>query len=232
MMSIKSASAIIGTLASVSASAALAGNIEPAPTPTPVIASALVDWSGPFVGAQFGGGFGNTDFKFLNNSNTADHSIDGTFGGIYGGYDFQSGANVFGFDLSYNFSDITGSTECPNPAFTCSSKLEDFGSVRGRYGRTLNDFLVYGAAGYAFGNAKADARNAGGPVFRDNSAGVDGWTVAAGVQKMLQSGWALRGEVAYYNLSAGSGSIISDVPAPVDLGMDMTTVSIGIEKRW
>lgn len=234
MMSIKYTIAALGVFGFAATNSATAGNIEPAPVPTPVIAPATPDWSGPFAGLQFGGGFGDTDFLFTQNSNTANHGIDGAFGGIYGGYDFQSGANVFGFDLAYNFSDISGSTPCPNTLFTCSSELENFGAVRGRYGRAFSDFLVYGAAGYAFGHAKADAANNAGPVFPDNSGGVDGWTVAAGVQKMLSPGWALRGEVAYYDLEAGSNAIITDSAAadPLDLGMDMTTVSIGIEKRW
>lgn len=231
----KSITAFVGILASVSASTALAGNIEPAPAPTPVTAPAvtMTDWSGPFFGAQVGGGFGDTDFRFAN-GNSADHGIDGAFGGVYAGYDFQSGANVFGVDLAYNFADISGSTDCPNPAYTCSSKLKDFGAIRGRYGRAFNDFLVYGAAGYAFGNAKADAANSSGPVFPDNSASVDGWTVALGLQKMLSSNWALRGEIAYYDLSASTGAIVADGTTgnPVDLSMDMTTISVGIEKRW
>lgn len=229
----KSITAVVGVLASASVSAALAGNMEPAPAPTPVTAPAvtMTDWSGPFLGAQVGGGFGDTDFRY-NGGAAADHGIDGAFGGVYAGYDFQSGANVFGVDLAYNFADISGSTECPNPSFTCSSKLRDFGAVRGRYGRAFNDFLVYGAAGYAFGNAKADATGPIGSVFPDNSASVDGWTVALGVQKMLASDWALRGEIAYYDLSASTGAIVADASNPFDLSMDMTTISIGIEKRW
>lgn len=229
----KSIATIFGTLAFASASTALAGNIEPAPAPTPIMAPAatMTDWSGPFLGAQVGGGSGDTDFRY-SGGGAADHGIDGAFGGLYAGYDWQSGANVFGVDLAYNSANIRGSTECPNPSFTCSSDLKDFGAVRGRYGRAFNDFLVYGAAGYAFGNAKADATGPAGPAFPDNSASVDGWTVALGVQKMLQSGWALRGEVAYYDLSASTGAIISDVPGPLNLSMDMTTISVGIEKRW
>lgn len=191
----KSITAAVGVIFSVSASATLAGNIEPAQVAPPVMAPAapMTDWSGPFLGAQVGGGFGDTDFRYNGtNPKAADHGIDGAFGGIYGGYDFQSGANVFGIDLAYNFADISGSTDCPNSSYTCSSKLKDFGAVRGRYGRAFNDFLVYGAAGYAFGNAKADATDSSGPAFPDNSASVDGWTAALGVQKMLASDWALR----------------------------------------
>ncbi|PVA11731.1 hypothetical protein DC366_01905 [Pelagivirga sediminicola] len=215
-MFIKNLGIIAGVAASLGASAALAGNVAPAPAPAPIIAPALVDWSGPFVGAQFGGGFADTDFRYRGATpNAADHDSDGLFGGIYGGYDFQSGANVFGVDLAYNFADITGSTECPNPTFTCSSELEDFGAIRGRYGRAFNDILIYGAAGYAFGDAKADAARAGAaPVFLDNSASVDGWTAALGVQKMLQSGWALRGEVAYYDLASSTGAIVADSGDP------------------
>ncbi|WP_289069461.1 outer membrane beta-barrel protein [uncultured Aliiroseovarius sp.] len=234
-MTLTTKTALIAALMSTGATSAIAGNFDPAPEPVQVAAPtpAVTDWSGFFLGAQLGGSWGNTDFRFAN-GNAADHNIDGFFGGVYGGYDFQSGPNVYGFDVAYNGASIDGQTDCPNPLYTCSSKLEDFGAIRARFGRTFNDLLVYGAAGYAFGNAKADAENTSGPVFPDNSASVDGWTAAIGVQKMLSSNWALRGEVAYYDLSAETGAIVADGTSgnPFDLRMDMTTVSVGIEKRW
>lgn len=235
-MSIGNSTMIGAALLTLGASVATAGSPEPAPaTAAPIApAPAITDWSGPFLGLRAGAGSADAGFRFLGNNNGADHSLSGGFGGIYGGYDFQSGANVYGVDLAYNFSGINGSTACPNPSFRCESEIESFGALRGRFGRAFNDVLIYGAAGYAFGEAYADAVHpVTGPYYADNSASVDGWTVALGAQKMLNAGWALRGEVAYYDLGAKSGAFKEGGGGdPVTYDLDMTTVSVGIEKRW
>lgn len=194
----------------------------------------IADWSGAFAGLAFGYGSGDSDFRYSSSSNRADHSIDGGFAGIYGGYNWQRGQNVFGFDASYNDSSIEGETACPNPSYTCYSEIEDFGAVRLRYGHILNNgAMIYGAAGYAFASVSADADPGTGPVFRDPNASLNGWTVALGAQKMLSSGWAMRGEISHTNYGAtGPGEILADSGSNIDLDVIVTSLTLGFERHF
>ncbi len=211
--------------------------IVAADSPMKVAADApveIADWSGAFAGLAFGYGSGDSDFRFSSNSNRADHSIDGGFAGIYGGYNWQRGQNVFGLDASYNASSIEGETACPNPSYTCYSEIEDFGAVRLRYGRILdNGAMIYGAAGYAFASVIADADQGSGPEFLDPNASLNGWTIALGAQKMLPSGWAMRGEISHTNYGAtGPGEITYGGVEYVDLDVKATSLTLGFERHF
>lgn len=218
------------TLTTITVSVALAI------TPLTVVAESsthATNWNGAFVGVEIGLNSGNSGFVF-NNTATSDHSISGGAPSIYGGYDLRYGQNVFGLDASYHFAGPNGETSCPNPSFTCYSEVENFGAIRARYGRVLNtDVLIYGAAGFAFASVVADADPGTGPVFEDPNGNLQGWTVALGAQKMLESGWALRGEFAYTDYDTSRlDDIIADDGNSLELDVQFSTISIGLERRF
>lgn len=103
----------------------------------------------------------------------------GGLGGIQGGYNYQSGLAVFGFETDFSYANIrdVGTAGPGNPLtsiFNCgkgctgtnallfnssgSQKLDWFGTVRGRIGATPSErLLVFVAGGLAYGHANLTA---------------------------------------------------------------------------
>jgi outer membrane immunogenic protein len=105
-------------------------------------------WTGLYIGMSAGGIWGTDDLKF--NPPTKTVGFDGgAFGGQIGAQ-YQFSNVVVGVEVSYtDSSDSSGSTLCPNPAFTCHAKLKNETQVVGRLGYALGHLLPYFKAGYA-----------------------------------------------------------------------------------
>lgn len=211
-------------------STALAGSPKPAPAPEPeVIAPAppATPWAGPFLGAQIGAATGTADLTF-DTGTSEDFDIDGGFAGIYGGYDIQNGPMVFGVDVAYNGADISGDSDLTGDISDLESSIETFGALRGRVGRTFDNVLVYGAAGFAFGTAEVSGVS-GSTSYEDDDVSLNGWTAGIGAQTMLNDSWAVRGEIAYTDY--GEEDVDWAAFAP-EADFDMTTVTVGVERRF
>lgn len=171
---------------------------------TGTTASAQVyNWTGAYVGAQIGYGTGHTDWDYFQVGTTADHSINGVIGGNHLGYNHQLGNILLGIETEINGSDISGDTKCPNPTFSCTSRIRWLGSTRGRIGYALNRFLPYLTGGVAYGSWRVGAVGSG--AFRENNTRV-GWTAGTGVAYAITDLVSARAEYAFYQLERGRSS--------------------------
>src|SRR6267378_1588067 len=64
----------------------------------------------------------------------ANFDISGGLAGGQVGYNWQAGSWVFGVEADGDWADIDGAVRCPNPAFSCTGKVRDLASFRGRVG--------------------------------------------------------------------------------------------------
>jgi outer membrane immunogenic protein len=152
-------------------------NPPPPPPPPPY----LYYWCGPYLGVNAGVQRGE-----LSNS-TARPS--GVFGGVQGGYNWQFGQWVAGWEADFQFSsadDTFGIFKFSNPWF---------GTVRGRGGLAFDNILLYGTAGLAFGRGRIDAGN----LSEVNTH--TGWTAGAGVEYGLSRSWSVKAEFLRVELS-------------------------------
>src|SRR5262249_17791268 len=107
-----------------------------------------VNWSGFYIGVN--GGYGwtaNTDSAF-------DLKPAGGFGGGQIGYNWQGG---FGLGRAWVFgieADIQGADISDKDVFGDRSKMDMFGTVRGRVGYAFGPALVYATGGFAYGNVE------------------------------------------------------------------------------
>lgn len=141
----------------------------------------VYSWVGPYIGANLGYGWGD-----ITNNPT---SPSGLLGGVQAGYNWQSGAWVFGLegDVQINGADDTFAPwKFSNPWF---------GTARGRVGYAFNNVLVYGTGGLAFGEVS------GQNFFLTESHGTIGWTAGAGVEMALNKNWSAKAEYLYVDLS-------------------------------
>lgn len=169
--------------------------------PTAIVAPAY-DWSGLYVGVHGGGGWGKSDWLFMTAQTATSHNIDGGLGGFQAGYNFQSGAFVFGIEGEYSFADIKGSSLCPDPTYTCSTKAKGIGDVAGRVGYAADRALFYVKGGGAWVEDRYDAVR---PTPANTATGTEtraGWLAGIGVEYAFAQNWTVKGEVDYVGLGS------------------------------
>ena len=160
--------ASVAALALTAASPALAADLPLKAAPPAV---AAWGWSGFYIGAHGGYGWGhdaqtdiNDPFFFGKVPGFAGFSgVDpkGALGGIHAGYNWQSGAFVTGFEGDLSFTDIKASSTNSGSALntfnlntvsaTHSAAFDMLGSARGRLGYLVTpNVLLYGTGGLAW----------------------------------------------------------------------------------
>ncbi len=225
-------------LATVFAAIALIGtpffaaDMALAAQPQPVAAPA---WTGAYVGLNVGYGWGaaNNNISFTQTDPSAspasfsanDHlKSDSGLVGAQAGYNWQVGRYLVGLETdiqarsrkgtSDTFNSAILSPDGPNPATVIDNENSDwFGTVRGRFGLTFDDLLVYGTGGLAYGRVHLDGNilpaNGGhginnAPIVWDYSNYMAGWAAGAGIEDQMSSHWSLKVEYLFVDLSAGT----------------------------
>lgn len=189
----------------------------------PVAAAPSPSWTGCYVGAQVGWGWGrqhvSTSNSVASGGPTVTHAGSNSFdssGGLFGGqvgcnYQFQGNwvAGIQGFLAG---SDINGRGNDPlNLIFqddnTIGVKTDWLASVTGRLGITSdnNSTLWYAKGGVAWDHNQWDLHDAflftTNPIISETRTG---WTVGAGVETMLWSPrWTGFVEFNYYDFQNG-----------------------------
>jgi outer membrane immunogenic protein len=163
-------------------------------------------WTGFYIGANGGGAWGTTDWLYTDFGTTAGHHTSGGFAGGTAGYNWQFAPNwVIGVEGDFDWADISGSTACPNPTFSCQSKLSDFATLRGRFGYAFDRFLVYGTGGAAWGNDQIQTALPGATF---GSTGYrTGYAAGAGVEWAFSGPWSAKVEYLHYDLGNATTTV-------------------------
>lgn len=172
------------------------------------------DWNGAYLGAQAGYGWGRADNSFPSNpAAEISGSVDGGFGGLYGGWNIQNGNFVGGIDADINYSGIRGTSTNDATGESLNTKVTWSGDIRGRVGYAMDNLLIYGAGGLALGGIKVNVFDAGG-TFASASETRAGWTLGAGAEYAFSNNWVGRAEYKYtdfgkvgYSAPTGDGSV-------------------------
>lgn len=192
-------------------------------------------WSGLYLGAH--AGWARSAGDGVNFSGTAESGVgnfnriraiqtgavagrlaedgDGLIAGGQIGYNWQSGALVYGLeaDLSWlgqSASGVLGPTAVAGWApytTTASTDISWLGTVRGRLGYDLNrTMLLYVTGGLAYGHAGFEAAITNLPLANTtvlSSSGVRaGWTVGGGLDVAISRNLSVRAEYLYFDLGS------------------------------
>jgi outer membrane immunogenic protein len=174
------------TMAALS-SASIAADLESEPVDV---------WSGYYVGLQGGYASGDADYvEIIDGLTTTDgpYDIEGAFGGLYYGRNWQSGNFVFGLDGSISFASIEGERTGGPDSF--ESEIDAFSATRLRAGYSFGNILLFAAGGFSLAHVDADFDDSG-TVLSDD-AWLKGFTVGAGVEAKLADNWSARIEYMY-----------------------------------
>ncbi len=177
--------------------------------PPPLAPLPVFTWTGFELGAQVGGGAGETRVNidgdpFLappTGPASTTYSNSGVFGGIHLGFNYQlTGPIVVGVQGEYNFAGITGNASAP-PLNHVSTSIREFGSVDGRIGVAFNRLLIYAIGGFAYGDIRNQIQLTGfAPgVTRFFSVNRYGFDVGGGLEYNFYGNWTARAEYRYYD---------------------------------
>ena len=143
------------------------------------IATPVANWSGLYVGGNFGGSSAarkRTTATLGATTDTFNLAPDGWLGGGQIGYNFQAGNWVLGAEADFQGTTLKDDrTTVLLTTTRYNEKMPWFGTVRGRVGYAWDRFLPYFTGGLALGDVKA-RRNG----FAGSSDTNAGWTVGVG----------------------------------------------------
>jgi outer membrane immunogenic protein len=171
--------------------------VKAAPVYPPPVA---FTWTGFYLGANAGWGWsnGSGNMTFLGVPGSFSGSGNGFLGGVQAGYNYQIGSFVVGLETDFQGSAGSGTVNSvAGPIIgTGTAKTPWFGTIRGRLGYAMNDWLFYVTGGGLYGHSTFDGTvNLTGPFSA--SANYWTWTVGGGVEKMLWSRWSAKLEYLY-----------------------------------
>ena len=182
---------------------------------TPV---ATANWRGFYLGGNFGSGTGRdrstlTD-TVANVSIRYNAAPDGFVGGVQAGYNWQAGSLVYGLETDFQGSTMEDNKTClgcmPGASLDINSKLQWFGTVRGRLGYAVGPTLFYATGGFAYGNVKTAFSNPIGAASISDTR--TGWTVGAGIETpftllgLFGPNWTSTTEYLYVDLGRSTTS--------------------------
>ncbi len=191
------------------AQAAVAADLSVAPlykAPPPVqYAAPVYNWTGFYIGANGGGGWGHSWWSAPGTSfNLSGGQVGGT-----AGYNWQFGNTVLGLEGDMDWSHLSGSsssTLCSG----CSVNDNWLSTVRGRAGYAFGGVLPYVTGGLAVGDINATV-----PGFAGASTTNAGWTVGGGLEVALSQNWSAKAEylhvdLGHFNCGLNCGTIPTD----------------------
>ena len=185
----------------------------------PVYAPAFT-WTGFYVGAQVGHGWGDTEFSDGTDSISFDQ--DGWFGGGFIGFNWQKDRFVFGIEGDANGADIDFSAS--SGGFRLESSVDSLFSIRGRIGVAHERWLVFATGGWAWANIEDRVSSGGLSGSQDDT--LDGWTLGSGVEYAFAQNWTARVEYRHYDFQE------EDIVAGIERDLDLDTVSAGIAYKF
>jgi outer membrane immunogenic protein len=201
--------------------------------PPPVMA--VWSWTGFYIGGDVGGTwardrfdhspffaltgpFGALDIDAAAQTAAASPTLKGSgfSGGVYAGYNWQSGRVVFGGEADISGMDVNGTQTAvfvfpstlpggpigpPTLTFpgTSSFHVDWQATFRGRLGLAANDWLFYGTGGLAVAGVR-ESQVVGNLVATAASSAFStsdtraGWVVGGGVEKAFARNWIFRVE--------------------------------------
>ena len=147
----------------------------------------LNKWNGFYGGVNVGHASGTNHADRLTGGEGSFSHISGGFGGAQIGYNFQADRIVYGLEADIQRSDISGEAAVNSYELYRSQKIDWFGTVRGRFGYTFGNFLLYGTGGFAIADVKANVTS----TFLEDKQTQHGWTAGAGAEWAFDKNWML-----------------------------------------
>jgi outer membrane immunogenic protein len=211
------------------------------------------DWSGFYIGANAGGGWGSVksnyevvDTLLLNDPSAAGtEHMSGIVGGVQAGYNWQVGNWVYGLATDFQLSSLASEAIVGVPITVVldpvlgtvtddhSVKLPWFGTARGSIGFTpANDWLVYATGGLAYGGIDEN-NTVTSPLLAAGSHDLTraGWTVGGGIAMGLSPRWSAQLQYLYLDFGSFADTAVSSdgfTTATINSRLTDNVITVGL----
>jgi opacity protein-like surface antigen len=207
-------------LIAISANAVAHAADMPAKAP-PVIAPPY-NWSGFYVGANFGAAWTSGHLNIPGNNFYG--GLTEFIGGVQAGYNFQLGHLLLGVEADFDGATF-GHPALPTP--TLGSVSHNWiGTVAGRVGLVEDRWLVYGKVGGGWVHSNAILNLPG--VGWSGSNTSSGWLVGAGVEYGFKSHWTIKLEYDFLSLANWTSPTVPSI----QLNRDVQMVKFGANYKF
>jgi opacity protein-like surface antigen len=180
------------------------------------------NWSGLYVGANFGGAWTSGSLHIPGNNFYG--GITEFIGGVQAGYNIQAGHLLFGVEGDFDGATSNHPT-LPTPTLGSVSHRW-MSTVAGRVGLVEDRWLVYGKVGAGWVHSSATLNIPG--VSWSGSNTSSGWLVGGGVEYGFKSHWTIRLE---YDFLALANWASPTVPS-IELNRDVQMVKAGVNYKF
>jgi outer membrane immunogenic protein len=215
----------------------------------PVVPIEVWNWTGFYIGAHVGAGWGETESTLTGASVTglgaaaftlpfSQTSYSGFLGGVQAGANWQTGWAVLGVQGDFAGADIKGTSPC-FVILGCTSKTDWLATVSGRVGAVVLDRgLVYAKGGVAWMNTTHSVHtpNFGlGTGIPDTIASKEvthfGWLLGLGTEWMITRNWTAFVEYNYIEFEKTNQAFLlnlgPNIPVTATINSDLkNTLSI------
>jgi outer membrane immunogenic protein len=171
----------------------------------------VYDWSGFYAGLHAGYAFGGEDDVgissttqgFLGDVGTL--HLEGFYGGGQLGYNFQDNYLVYGLEADISAGDVNDSVTggFGTAVIDTSSSVDVFGTFRGRLGYAMDNILLYGTGGLAWGDVDydQDGLDAGGQNYSISQNKFElGFALGGGIEVGVTEDVTVGLQYMYVNL--------------------------------
>ena len=190
----------------------------------PAMVSPAYNWSGFYVGAMGGYGWG-TD------------AGSGGFGGGTVGYNWQFPGSQFVFGVEVDAAGASIKDRFTEEVdigvltpLTQDSKINSFGSVTGRAGFAMDAVLLYAKGGFAWGNNKTTMSLPEFGITSSDSHTHTGFTIGGGLEYLFTPNWSAKGEYMYTSLGSETYNLLGDQLASGNI--DFHTIKVGVNYHF
>jgi outer membrane immunogenic protein len=171
------------------------------------------DWSGSYFGLTAAYALGSHDTLGVGGIDTGSRDLSGSALGGFVGQNYHISKVVFGTEMDFSKSNITGSfslpgslVACNGSGFSCDTDITWYGTFRGRAGVAMGNFLPYATAGIAAGGVNSSFK---GPGLDTKISGLGvGWVLGAGIEYAVMKNLNVRAEALHYDLSDVSDTVL------------------------
>lgn len=220
--------------------------------------AAVWNWTGFYIGANAGGGWGTTETAATSVAGflipggpipITQNNRSGFLGGGQAGYNFQSGWAVFGVEGSIDGLDVKGTTPCLGIfgggggfGASCTAKSNWLATATGRIGGVVGDrTLVYVKGGAAWLNTNHTLNvlggfGGGGGTFSTSSTSTTfGWLLGLGTEYAFDHNWSAFVEYNYIEFDKKNIDLV--IPgAPGAIGIDvknkLSVAKVGVNYKF
>jgi outer membrane autotransporter protein len=204
---------------------------EAAPLP---IMQPLYNWTGFYVGANFGGAFANEDA-----SNFGSFSTDpsGVLGGFQFGYNYQYAPNLLlGIEGEIDWTSADSTNNFSNGAVAASLRSNHnwYDTLDGRLGWIQGAWLLYVKGGVAWMNADYTMTAAGGGFAFANSTNITrvGWNVGVGAEYQIMPQWTAKVEYNYLDFGSDNVNFAVPVFGGSNINTQVHEFKVGVNYHW